>query len=136
MFFEYEHPRSKQKVPTSTPSTNGSAATYRMTTTNLKLPVCTNIAAVLRLTLNVEVSVGGNLSVALLDGDSGTAVAGFGFDDCLPIGGNRLGAPVRFAASDDDLRPAVAAAANRTLKLDFRLRPPARIFAWRFHCGE
>ena len=138
-------------VPTSSPATNGSAASLRMTSKPVKLPTCANSSAVLRLTLNAEVSVGGNVSVALLDAGSGAAVPGFGFDDSIPISGNRLAASVSFRRSSgrggssssgsgsfasNDLRPAARAAEGNVLKLDFRLQPPARIFAWQFRCGE
>eukprot|EP00729_Bicosta_minor_P001145 gene1145-15927_t len=133
-------------VPTATPATNGSAASLRMTSKPVKLPTCANASDVLRLTLNAEVSVGGNISVALLDAGSGAAVQGFGLDDSIPISGNRLAASVGFRRSggaggagtviSNDLRPAARAAEGNILKLDFRLRPPARIFAWQFRCGE
>jgi hypothetical protein len=125
-------------IPFATEATNGSAAFLTMTSKPLLLPQCENSSGTLWMTMNAEVSAGGNLSIALLDASTGAAVAGFGYDDCLPFAGNRLAAILRYRRSHllptnstSNLQPL----AMKELQLGFRLRPPARVFAWRFHCG-
>ena len=83
-----------QDTPRANPSTNGSTAAIHMTTRPVTLPHCAT-GRTLRLTLNVEVSVGGNLSVAVL-ATAGGALQGFGHDDASPIVGNRLAGTVGF----------------------------------------
>jgi hypothetical protein len=136
-------------VPFATSETNGSAAALHMTTHAVLLPRCLSTAHMLVLTLNAEVSVGGNLSIALLGaspnntgatGNSGGGVMlpGFGHDDCMPIVGNRLAAPLTFrraaATVNHTYSSDLQGLTSQTVALEFRLLPPARVFAWRFHC--
>jgi hypothetical protein len=139
-------------APFATAATNGSTAALHMTTQPVLLPHCPSTAQTLTLTLNAEVSVGGNLSIALLDttriatGGSASAAdaragapfGGFDHDDCMPIVGNRLAAPLTYrhanAAANYTYSSDLRSLAPRTVALEFRLRPPARVFAWRFHC--
>ena len=107
-----------------------------MTSRSVELPRCANTSQHLHLTINADVSVGGNLTFALLDAESGVALPGFSHDDCVAVVGNRLGALLRYrrdgnvANATSDLGPATM----RPVKLDLRLRPPVRIYAWRFEC--
>ena len=110
-------------------SSNGSTQPLRMVTKSMILPQCPSTAHALRMTLNAEVSVGGNLSLAILDSNNKQPLPGFGHDECIPIVGNRLAAPLRFGESSN-LGPLAA----RNIQLEFRLRPPARLFAWHLSC--
>jgi hypothetical protein len=116
-------------IPFASASSNGSTQPLHMLTKPMMLPQCLSAAHALRMTLNEDVSVGGNLSLAILDGDSKQALAGFGHNECTPIVGNRLAAPLRFG-NTHNLGPLAA----RSIQLEFRLRPPARLFAWRLRC--
>ena len=70
-----------------------------------------------------------------VDGNNQTTLPGFGHDDCMPIVGNRLAAMIRFGRAESDANGTdLRALASRTVRLEFRLRPPARMFAWSFHC--
>ena len=103
-------------APFATAATNGSTAALRMATQPVLLPHCPSSAQTLTLTLNAEVSVGGNLSIALLDATSGSGAGAafrrFGHDDCMPIVGNRLAAPLIYRHA--------AAFANYTYSSDLR----------------
>ena len=116
-------------IPFASDRSNGSTQPLHMLTKPMILPRCLSTAHTLRMTLNADVSVGGNLSLAILDGDSKQAIPGFGHDECIPIVGNRLAAQLHFGKTSD-LGPLAA----RNIQLEFRLRPPARLFAWRLRC--
>jgi hypothetical protein len=101
-------------------------------------PVREYHSAPLWMSMNMEVSAGGKLSIALINASTGAAVPGFGYDDCLPFSGNRLAAVLRYRRRNSPLTNTTAdlqPLATEVLQLGFRLRPPARVFAWRFHCG-
>ena len=119
-------------IPFASPGTNGSTTALRMRTVPLYLPQCPSTTHRLHMTLNAEVSVGGNLSIAIFAADRSESLPGFGHDDCSAIEGNRLAAPVNFQHDQNGTNMGPLAA--QTLQLEFQLRPPARVFAWRFHC--
>ena len=116
-------------IPFASASSNGSTQLLHMLTKPLLLPQCPSPAHALRMTLNADVSVGGNISLAILDADSKQTLPGFGHDECIPIVGNRLAASLRFGKTSN-LGPLAA----YNIQLEFRMRPPAKLFAWRLRC--
>ena len=122
--------------PYTSAQMHGSTLPLNMGTVAVLLPRCASGQSSLRMTLNTDVSVGGNLTIALLPPTTNTtAFHGFSHDDCLPIVGNRLAAPLRFRrASPVNSTAELGELAGIPIRLEFRLRPPARVFAWRFHC--
>jgi hypothetical protein len=72
------------------------------------------------------------VSIALLR--HGSPLPGFSHDDCEPIVGNRLAAPVSFQAQRAVNGSNLGPLASQSLQLEFRIRPPARLFAWSFTC--
>ena len=79
-----------------------------MWTVPLWLPSCEGAGSTLRLLVNVQTSVSGHLSLALLHAVNGSAVPGFGLEASQPMVGNFIGAPAswlrsapRSAASSD-----------------------------------
>ena len=89
-------------------------------------------------------SVGGNLTIAFLNEEqepsnssqvAGGALPGFSHDDCVPIVGNRLAALVRYRRGPPvNTTPDLSPVALRPVIIEVRLRPPARLYAWRFEC--
>ena len=89
-------------------STADSTATASVRTVPLRLPSCEGAGSTLQLLLNLQTSVGGHLSLALLHAVNGSAVPGFGLEASQPMVGNFIGAPAswlrsgpRSAASSD-----------------------------------
>ena len=89
----------------------------------------------LTMTLNAEVSVGGSVSMAVLGAQSGLPVPGFGHGDAEPIYGNRLAAPLRFHRDGQTPSNNLTLPAQQQVRLEFKLQPPAQLFAWEFHCS-
>lgn len=119
-------------APSASATSNGSAAWLHMTTKPVTLPRCrTNLS----LTLNAEVSVGGALTVALLDAGGSGALHGYAHNDSVSVVGNRLAAPVMFRNEFGEISSALSPP-EEAVVLDFRLRPPVLVFAWEFHCAS
>jgi hypothetical protein len=87
------------------------------------------------MTLNAHVSVGGSLTMAVLDPTTSRPIAGFGHDDAAVVYGNRLAAPLRWFThkSQANVTADLSGLPSR-VRLEFNLRAPASIFAWEFHC--
>jgi hypothetical protein len=78
-----------------------------------------------RLRLNADVRAGGAIRVALLD-ESRTVLPGRGLEDCVPISGDHLEAPVHWQSGHD-----VGALAGRPIRLRFEVRD-ASLFGFQF----
>ena len=74
------------------------------------------------LLLNCDVSVGGNLTVALLQAQDDVYLPGYSHAEAALVDGNHLAVPVTWA--QQSVLPL-----NTTFRLEFMLYPPARIYA-------
>ena len=131
--------------PMSDPAVNGTEALLPLLTSRpVALPQCTSPTAKLTMSVNANIGVGGNLTLALLSVDGKVPLDGYAHDSCVGLMGNRLGAIVSYRRAGTngyngynvttDLSP--VAHATPSMRLQWRLRPPARIFAWKFTCVD
>eukprot|EP00041_Stephanoeca_diplocostata_P000452 m.14818 g.14818 ORF g.14818 m.14818 type:complete len:281 (+) comp10537_c0_seq1:153-995(+) len=121
-------------TPTLDTSTGNGSRVLQAKTTPVVLPSGPCVSLV--LSLNADVSVGGRVTVQLLDATTGQPIQPFTHANHVGLTGNTLTQVSKWGNNGTlHTNLQALAAANTAVHLEFNFSPPAQLFAWEFVCG-
>lgn len=123
-------------TPTLDPSTGNGTRDLFARTTPVVFPNGPCVS--LLFSLNADISVGGIVTMQILEATTGRPIPPFTHEGNVGFTGNRLAEVATWLGNNDtahtDLQP--LARAGFAVKLEFKITPPARLFSWEFVCKQ